>query len=295
MNRGEHTLRRPVEARRPIGLDRRSDVRLLEEFRARGDEGAFEAMVARHGPRVLGVCRQVLGRSAEVDDVFQATFLLLATKSASIRDPNALGAWLHGVAHRLAVRSKARSTRRLALERRAVPEAQATSEDDMDLPRLRLILHAEIDRLPDRLRRPILLCYMEGRTNQDAARLLDCPTSTLKERLSRGREVLKGRLARRGVALTSALLLMLLPSAAQAEEVAPWLVAATVEAARGRGRMGRRRPIPPIDGAPLRVVSAAIATTALLVATFAWAIFQPSPARGTVLRRIVDLAQKVCG
>ena len=166
------------------------------------------------------------------------------------------------------------------------------SEDDMDVQQIRLALHDEVDRLPDPIRRPILMCYLEGRSNEEAARLIGCPLGTLKDRLSKGRELLRGRLARRGIALTVALLLLLLPGAARAEDVPPWLIAATVE--RARGRTGRWRAVtgPAVRGS--RVASGSFGGFILIASTFAWTIRQPSPARGTWMRWLFDLAHKVC-
>ena len=292
--RQESALRKPTQARRGEGPERLADDQLLEAYVARRDEDAFETMVVRHGPRVLSVCRQVLGRSTEVEDIFQGTFLLLATKAGSIRDRGALGPWLCGVAHRLAVRSKVRAARRLAQERQTIPMSALPKEDNLDLPELRLVLHAEVDRLPDRFRNPVLLCYLEGRTNEEAARLLGCPSGTLKDRLAKGREILRGRLARRGIALTAAFLLLLLPGTASAEDVPPWLVAATVEG--GRARMGRRRPLGPAPPAirAARVASVVAAVTVLLATAFVWVLRQPSPARGTWMRPLLDLTHKAC-
>jgi RNA polymerase sigma factor (sigma-70 family) len=292
-SRHEGTLSKPSHVHGGRGVERLTSEQLLEAYVAQGDEHAFEAIVVRHGPRVLGACRKVLGRSAEVEDVFQSTFLVLATKAGSLRNREFLGPWLCSVAHRLAVRSKVRATKRIARERQAIPVTVPPSEDDLDLQQLRLVLHSEIDRLPDRFRHPVLLCYQEGRTNEEAARLIGCPLGTLKARLYKGREILRGRLARRGIALTVALLLLLLPGEASAEEVPPWLIDATVEVARSR--MGRR----PLGPAPTAIrasrVAAAVAGVSMLIAsTFAWALFQPSPPRGTWMRWLFDLAHKVC-
>jgi RNA polymerase sigma factor (sigma-70 family) len=290
----ECTLKESGDALRGGGFERLADDQLLESYLERRDERAFEAIVVRHGPRVLGVCRQVLGRSPEVEDVFQNTFLLLATKAGSIRNRRALGHWLCGVAHRMAVRSKVRTSRRIARERQVIPMRDSPAEDDLDLPQLRLVLHGEVDRLPDRFRDAVLLCYLEGRTNEEAARLLGCPLGTLKDRLAKGREILRGRLARRGIALTMVLLLLLLPGSASAEDVPPWLIATTVEKAQAR-MSGMRHHGPAATGmSAARVASAAALITVFTASTLVWVLFQPSPARGTWMRRLYDLAHKVC-
>jgi RNA polymerase sigma-70 factor (ECF subfamily) len=231
------------EPRGESGLDRLGDDRLLGLFVSKGSSAAFEALVKRHGPRVLGVCRQILRSHHDAEDAFQATFLLLARKAGTIRKGDSVGHWLHGVAHRLAVRSKAGASRRVEIERSARGLAMTTGrpDDDVDRREVRRVVHEEIDRLPEKLRRAILLCYVEGMSNEAAAQLLGCPSSTLKERLARAREALHGRLARRGLALTLAiLLLLLLERDATAEEVSPRLIRLTVDAATASGR--RRGP-----------------------------------------------------
>lgn len=247
-----------------------SDEQLLKLFLDGGDQDAFESIVTRYGPRVLGVCRQILGDSPEVDDVFQSTFLLLARKAGSIRDPSALGPWLHGVAHRIAVRSRLRARRGWSPGLAGVELRDPRIEDDLDRRELRQVLHEEIDRLPERLRRPVLLCYVDGRTNLEAARILDCPASTIKDRLGRAREILRDRLARRGLALSAMLLILLLSGTARAETLPAGLSSRTTRAA------GRHFPKPravratgPTGGRPgWRALVALIAinlTTALVV------------------------------
>lgn len=223
----------PQVERGNAGLAALPDEHLLGIFVAQGDERAFEAIVVRHGPRVLGVCRQVLRRPHDVEDIFQATFLLLARKAGTIRERGSLGHWLHGVAHRLAVRTKMKISRRVVFERerQGEPMPAAGSEGEVERGEVRRIVHEEIDRLPERFREPILLCYLEGLTNDAAARHLGCPSSTLKERLGRGREILHGRLAKRGLAVSVALLMMLLPGRVDAGDVPRRLLEATVMAA----------------------------------------------------------------
>lgn len=268
---------------------------LLEHFIAHQDPEAFEVLVARHGSRVLRVCRQVLGSSSEAEDVFQATFMLLVRKAGSIRNRDSLGHWLHGVAHRLAVRCRARSARRRNLEQMApLRIAEGTAETEVDVQELRRAMHEEIDRLPPRLRDPILLCYLEGRTNVEAARLLGCPPSTLKERLARGREVLQNRLARRGLALTSLLLLLLLPREAPAEDVPLRLVEKAKNALKRRPR-GRSRPGPgstPEQGPRLFVI--AITASTILAFGTALALASPTKGQGAWLGRMIDAAKNSC-
>ena len=274
MTMGRVVEPRLKQLRAAPGLSRMDDDRLLGLFIDRGDEAAFEVLVARHAPRVLGVCRQVLRRPHDVEDVFQSTFLVLARDAAKIRKRASLGHWLHGVAHRLAVRSKCRASRRGVVEGERQGVAMAAQQpDDFDLRDVRRVVHEEIDRLPEKLRRPILLCYLEGLAYDKAARHLGCPPATLKDRLSRARAILHGRLARRGVALSAALIALILPGTgtALAAYVPRRLVRSTVVAVMAAER--RQGPpavgpgTPPRSNLPLALVAcAALASGALATA-----------------------------
>src|SRR5581483_2852609 len=183
-----------------------TDRQLLERFAARRDEEAFAQLVRRHGPLVLGVCRQILRHEQDAEDAFQATFLVLARKAGSIRSAEALPNWLYGVANRLATRMKAtarkRQTREVALVDSPTPEPGLGGELDDLGP----VLHEEIGRLPDKYRIPFVLCYLDGMTNEEAARQLGCPPGTVFSRLARAREGLRARLRRRGLMVASAAL-----------------------------------------------------------------------------------------
>jgi RNA polymerase sigma factor (sigma-70 family) len=276
-------------------LSLQPDAQLLEIFVADRDSAAFEVLVTRHGPRVLRVCRQVLGRSPDAEDAFQATFLLLARKACSIRNRASLGHWLHGVAHRLAIRSRADAARRRNLEIKApVRSDDGPVEADVDVDELRLALHEEIDRLPARLREPVLLCYLEGRTNEEAARLLGCPTSTLKERLARSREVLRSRLARRGLALSTLLLLLLLPARAPAEAVPPRLLQETVDTMRRRSRRHWRFRAGGEFGEGPRMLFIAIVASMTLALGAVVALAAPTPRRGTWLASLIEPVRRAC-
>jgi RNA polymerase sigma factor (sigma-70 family) len=175
-----------------------TDGQLLDLF-ARGNPEAsnfaFEALVERHGPMVLRVCRGVLREPHDSEDAFQATFLVLVRRAGSIRDRDSLASWLHGVALRVASHARAKVARRRRLERTAVErvEFSPVKEADDDLgPRL----HEEVGRLPERYRAAVVLCYLEGHTCEDAARVLNWPVGTVKSRLSRARERLRSRLTR---------------------------------------------------------------------------------------------------
>jgi RNA polymerase sigma factor (sigma-70 family) len=178
-----------------------SDTQLLERFVTRGGEPAelaFAALVERHGPMVLRVCRGVLGDAHAAEDAFQATFLVLVRKARSIRDRHLLGNWLHGVALRVSTCALASAARRKRHEQRAGARAtsRAASAEVEDLARA---IHEEVGRLPDRYRVPMVLCCLEGQSLDEAAIRLRVPVGTIKSRLARGRERLRGLLARRGV------------------------------------------------------------------------------------------------
>ncbi len=183
--------------------DGQSDGQLLRQFAARRDEGAFATLLRRHGPLVLGVCRQVLGDAPDAEDAFQATFLVLARKASSIRRQS-LAAWLHRVAVNVSRTARAGAARRRAHERRAALAAPADHVDEAALRDWQPILHEEVDRLPAKYRLPVVCCYLEGKTHDEAARQLGWPVGTVKGRLARARDLLRTRLARRGLALTAA-------------------------------------------------------------------------------------------
>ncbi len=182
-----------------------SDAQLLECFTAQRDEAAFAALVRRHGPMVLNVCRSVLHHEQDAEDAFQATFLVLARKAASLRRPGAVAGWLYEVAYRVAIKAQAAAARRRAQERKASPMAAVDPTLDMTLRDLRRVLHEELRRLPDKYRLPLVLCYLEGRSQEEAAGQLGWSKGTLRGRLDRGREQLRRRLAARGVTLSALL------------------------------------------------------------------------------------------
>jgi RNA polymerase sigma factor (sigma-70 family) len=199
------------------------DGELLRRFLDNRDEEAFAELVRRHGALVLGVARRVVGHAHDAEDVFQATFLVLARKADSVRRAASLAAWLHGVAARLGQKAVVAAARRRHRERQAALPLLAPPRGD---PELEQRLHAEIASLPEALRLPLVLCALEGRPQEQAARQLGCPHGTLKARLQRAREVLRRRLQRAGLAVSS---LPALP--ALAEPVPQRLADATVRLA----------------------------------------------------------------
>jgi RNA polymerase sigma factor (sigma-70 family) len=202
-----------------------TDADLLERFVSRRDGKAFAALMERHGPMVLRLCRQLLSDVHDAEDACQATFLVLARKAASIRKGEALGSWLYGVAHRVAARARALRARRRQRERQGAALADIEAGGGPEPSDLQPVLHQEVNRLPERYRVPVVLCYLEGKTNAEAARALRRPVGTIKVRLARARQMLRTRLERRGLALSAGLL-----AAALAENAAPAALPAALRA-----------------------------------------------------------------
>ena len=175
---------------------------LLERFLAHRDETAFEEILARHGPMVLGICRRWLDDPHAVDDAFQAVFLILIRKAAALRDKNSLSSWLYGVSLRVAHRARTNDARRRSRERQDA-QGLAMAQTPEDVPADRetlLILDEEIRRLPEKQQAAIVLCLVQGKTHEVAAAELSCPLGTVKSRLAGGRATLARRLSRRGLA-----------------------------------------------------------------------------------------------
>lgn len=171
----------------------RTDGQLVERFLVHQDEAAFAALVRRHGPMVLGVCRRILGNDADSEDAFQATFLVLVRKATSLASRSVLGDWLHGVARHTALKARAATAHRRAKEQ-ATARPNATAEENRNdwLP----LLDEELARLPEKFRLPIVLCDLEGKTRREAAEELGWPEGTVAGRLARARTMLAKRLAR---------------------------------------------------------------------------------------------------
>jgi RNA polymerase sigma factor (sigma-70 family) len=182
------------------------DDRLLERFTGQSDETAFAALVQRHGAMVWNVGRRVLHDEHEAEDVFQAAFLILAQKAGTICRRQSVGSWLYGVAYHLAIRARANAARRQKLAHKAADRPGSDPLAEVSGRELVQVLDAELQRLPERLRAPLLLCYLEGQSQEEAAEQLGWSKTTLRGRLECGRELLRYRLSRRGLALSSALL-----------------------------------------------------------------------------------------
>jgi RNA polymerase sigma factor (sigma-70 family) len=229
-----HLLRCLRHQAGPEGGTDLTDTELLRRFVARRDAAAFEALVWRHAAMVLGVCRRVLRHAADVEDAFQATFLVFLRMAGSIRSRQAVAGWLYQVAYRTALRSRRAAARRLVYEKRAVPQPPASPALDDTGPDLRPLLDEELNRLPAKYRAPVVLCYLEGHSKEKAARALGCPEGTVSSRLARARRRLQRRLLRRGVALSAVGLGTLIHcEAAPAELVRSTLHTAMVLAAGG--------------------------------------------------------------
>ncbi len=205
--------------------DSLTDGELLGAFVARRDEGAFAALVRRHGPLVLGVARRVVGNAQDAEDVFQATFLVLVTKAAAVRPREALAGWLYGVAYRTALKVRGAAARRRAKERQVREMARPqTAEEGEELLRL---LDQELSRLPDKYRLAVVLCDLEGRPRKQVARQFAIPEGTLSSRLTTARRLLAKRLARHGLAVSGGALAAALTERAPAAVPAA-LVGSTV-------------------------------------------------------------------
>jgi RNA polymerase sigma factor (sigma-70 family) len=189
---------RPQTTRTAPAEEAPGDAELLRRFARGRDDAAFTTLVRRHGPMVLGVCRRVLKRPHDAEEAFQTTFLILVRKAGTLTRPDQLAGWLYGVAYRAALKVRAAAARQAAHGGDSVdvpapdPEADAGPWDD-----LRDALDEEMIALPEKFRAPLVLCYLEGMTNEDAARRLGWPAGSMSYRLARGRELLRERLRRR--------------------------------------------------------------------------------------------------
>jgi len=232
-----HDVRRMVLLADGGGL---TDGQLLECWLAHNEEAAFRAIVKRHGPMVLGVCRRVLRDDHDAEDAFQATFLVLMRKAATVQPRELVGNWLYSVAHRTALKARTRrwraESRRAADVNRRMTDSQATlmshaTDSDAVPDDLLHLLDEELARLPEKYRAPIVLCDLEGKPRKQAAKQLGCPEGTVSSRLNRGREMLRNRLIRRGVTLSAGGLTATLTSQAMSAVVPPALVISTSKAA----------------------------------------------------------------
>jgi RNA polymerase sigma factor (sigma-70 family) len=215
----------------PAPADEPGDGELLGRFARYHDEEAFAVLVRRHGPMVFGVCLRILRDPHDAEDAFQATFLVLARQAGTVGRPELLASWLYGVAYRTAHNARVRAARRHRHEAKAASKSAVVRDPEPEpaLAELRTLLDRELQRLPEKYRAPLVLCYLEGKTNEEAARQLGWPSGSMAARLARGRELLRERLRAGGVAYPAVALLALLGQGAAA--VPARLYAATVQAA----------------------------------------------------------------
>jgi RNA polymerase sigma factor (sigma-70 family) len=213
----------------PVHDDATTDRQLLARFTADRDEAAFAELVRRHGPMVLGVARRVLHDPHDAEDVFQAAFLVLARKAASVAWRDSVGGWLFPVVYRLALKVRAGRARRRLHE----AQVRTMAEQDPRLPDgdLRAILDEELARLPDHYRSVVVLCYLEEKTQREAARQLGLTPGEVRGRLERARSRLRQRLARRGLALSGAAVAAALTARTASAAVPPLLAVHTARAA----------------------------------------------------------------
>jgi RNA polymerase sigma factor (sigma-70 family) len=213
-------------ARQVEGL---TDAQLLDRFVRAREQAAFAALVQRHGGLVMGVCRRVLRHAEDAEDAFQATFLVLARKAGSIRKRESVASWLYGVAYRTAAHARDEARRRRSHEQEAQP-MPATDTAAAAWPELQPLLDEELQQLPDKYRRPLVLCYLQGKTNRQAAEELGWPAGSMARRLARGRELLRKNLTRRGLTLSAPALLTLLGNEAAPAAVSLATITAVVRA-----------------------------------------------------------------
>jgi RNA polymerase sigma factor (sigma-70 family) len=216
-------------ALRPDGADL-SDGQLLDCFLRRRDEAAFAALVRRHGPMVWGVCLRTLRNHHDAEDAFQATFLVLVRKAASIVPREQVAGWLHGVAYHTALKARAAAARRRLKERQPTAMTRSTADPHDRWEELQPLLDRELSRLPEKYRIPVVLCDLEGKTRKEAARQLGWPEGTLSGRLARARALLARRLARHGLALSGGALALLLADEAAIAAVPPAVLRETIRA-----------------------------------------------------------------
>ncbi len=221
-----------------------ADQELLARFLDQHDENAFQALLHRHGPMVLDVCRSLVPSSADAEDAFQATFLVLFLRARQIRSAGRLSSWLHGVAYRTALKARAACARRHQQESRAA-RPESTACEDLTWREVRELLHEEIARLPEKYRTVLLLCYLEGKTHGEASTQLGLAKGTLKGRLERARQMLRRRLVQRGLGLATTTLAAAWPEAARAGGLPPALTSRTMQLVTGA--IASSSALPPVS------------------------------------------------
>jgi RNA polymerase sigma factor (sigma-70 family) len=280
------SLRRAVDSR---GAGALPDAELLERFAAGRDQAAFELLLWRHGPMVLGICRRVLRHDQDSEDAFQATFLTLVRKAGSVARREAVAGWLARVAFRVALAARAEAAKRPAATAGAEPPAPAGA-DDLVWRDLRPVLDEEVSRLPEKYRLPFVLCYLEGKTNEEAARELGCPKGTVLSRLAWARRRLRARLTRRGLTLSAGLLAATVARRAPAAVPAP-LVEATARA----GMLAAAGPLTGVSARVADLTKGALRAMWLTNLKTALAVGLAAGVLGTVLLGLAYRARAAAG
>jgi RNA polymerase sigma factor (sigma-70 family) len=223
-----HHLRKVAAVQTYRGL---SDRELLERFASARDEAAFTVLIERHGPMVLGVCRRALPNFHDAEDACQAAFLVLARKAASVRKKTSLSSWLHGVACRLALTIKRDHARRKSRERTVDTPAPRDPAAEVTWREVQTILDEELQQLPERYRAPLILCYLECITRDEAAGQLGLSPGSLHGRLQRARDMLRDRLAKRGLTLSAVMSAAVLGESVAQAALSPTFVVTSTKAA----------------------------------------------------------------
>jgi RNA polymerase sigma factor (sigma-70 family) len=262
---------RDLAARASGGAD---DRQLLEQFTAGREEPAFAELVRRHGPMVLGVCRRVLHNRDDADDAFQATFLMLARKAGSISQGESVGGWLYQVAHHTALKARAGAAARQRREQRADSRQPADPLAEVTGRELLAVLDEELHKLPERLRLPLVLCYLEGKTRDEAARDLGWSLGTLKRRLEQGRASLHARLARRGLSL-GVLLATAVSTGTVSAALADVTAGAALLVAAGKQAAVSARVLGLLTTGPRKAIGAALVAATLVLTTVGLFAYRP--------------------
>jgi len=233
--------------RRPPALGQRpgpaaatqTDRELIDRFLRQQDETAFAALVQRHGPMVLGLCRRILDHEQDAEDAFQATFLILVRRAGTLDNPDLLSSWLYGVAYRTARKARTQAARRRERERQVASVTTAEEPPtDHAWRELRSALDVELNRLPDKYRLPLVLCYLQGLTNEEAARRLGWPPGSMSYRLARGREMLRDRMQGRNREAPAGFFALVLALRPDGGPLPGHLLHATVQAGVAGGQAG---------------------------------------------------------
>ncbi|MGE3808816.1 MAG: sigma-70 family RNA polymerase sigma factor [Gemmataceae bacterium] len=283
-----------------------SDRLLLERFVTQRDDQAFAALLLRHGPMVHAVCRRLLPDSHQADDAFQAVFVVLVRRAHVVDRERSLASWLYGVAYRVALKARGRAARQHALER----QADDMDRTDPDVPpdhdpatraslrELRGVIDDELNQLPDKYRAPLVLCYLEGKTNEQAARELGWPAGSMSMRLEKGRELLRQRLRRRGVTLPAAVLAVGLAEQTASAALPPALAEATLRTAASIATASGHVPAavlgladPVVRGmvaARVKVAALVLVSLTILGGAGAWSYFGKSAAQADPAAALAD-------